>query len=298
VAAGFIQDYRKELDSDIWLMPPLYHRVWQYLKYKANYDVGEIPMRDGSTFRVEPGQHLTSVRQIAKGVGWYEGKAWKEPNPKTIDTILKWLEKKSMISINRGTGNREYTLVTLINWAIYQHEAVSSNSKVTAEKQLVDIKNNKEKELKNITTITPAESHSIEWSISGNPKNEESPYLQILQGYCKLHNRFEVHVKSKEREAMDKMVAGGVPSPFTIRTMELLYEDKRKREEPRFQPPTSFLYYENAIWEAWENESITAEVPSSPVALGRNATEQRRFNHAKPRTGNTRSSNEYDRLSL
>lgn len=26
---GWIKDYRKEQDSDIWVMPPLYHRVWK-----------------------------------------------------------------------------------------------------------------------------------------------------------------------------------------------------------------------------------------------------------------------------
>jgi hypothetical protein len=57
---GFIKDYRKELESDIRIMPPLYHRTWQYLKYMINHSDNEIPMNDGTKFLVKAGQHLTS----------------------------------------------------------------------------------------------------------------------------------------------------------------------------------------------------------------------------------------------
>ena len=150
---GFIKDYRSELRSDIWMMPPLYHRVWQYLKYRANHSYNKIPMEDGNFFSIQPGQHLTSVRTIAQGVGYYEGLIWKEPNPKTISTILTWLEKQEMISIDRGRGNRQYTLITVSNWALYQVENGQGNSKETesgqGREQLADIKKNDKECLKN-----------------------------------------------------------------------------------------------------------------------------------------------------
>lgn len=150
---GFIKDFRSELRSDIWMMPPLYHRVWQYLKYKVNHSPNKIPMEDGNFFSISPGQHLTSVRSIAQGVGYYEGLVWKEPNPKTVSTILSWLEKQSMIKIDRGRGNRQYTLVTVLNWALYQVENGEGNSKGTASgegrEQRADIKKNDKEGLKN-----------------------------------------------------------------------------------------------------------------------------------------------------
>lgn len=118
--SGWIKDHRKELKSDVWQMPPLYHRVWQWIKYQVNHDDAVIPMANGTKLSIRPGQHLTSIRNIAQGVGWYEGALWKEPNPKTIDKILEWFEKNNMISISRGRGNRQYTLITLINWGNYQ----------------------------------------------------------------------------------------------------------------------------------------------------------------------------------
>lgn len=154
---GFIKDFRAELKSDIWMMPPLYHRVWQYLKYKVNHSPNKIPMEDGTFFDINPGQHLTSVRNIARGVGYYEGLQWKEPNPRTISKILEWLEKQLMITINRGRGNRQYTLITLSNWGLYQTNGEGGNSKTTAHtpprtpdsKQPVHIKKNEEEGLKN-----------------------------------------------------------------------------------------------------------------------------------------------------
>lgn len=145
--SGWIKDYRKELESDIWMMPPLYHRVWQYIKYMANHKPTKIPLENGDFFTIEAGQHLTSIRGIAKGVAWYEGRVYKEPNPRTISKILNWLEKVKMIEINRGRGNREYTLITIVNWALYQgsdDEGVTANAqgRTQASKQRVHINKN------------------------------------------------------------------------------------------------------------------------------------------------------------
>ncbi|MEV2592971.1 hypothetical protein ABNC46_07155 [Paenibacillus larvae] len=120
------------MKSDIWLMPPLYHRVWQYLKYMANHQDNEIPMNDGSRLKIRRGQCLTSIRNIANGVGYYERAVWREPNPKTISTVLGWLEENEMITIERGQSNRQYTLITVINWEIYQETEDKSNGKVTS----------------------------------------------------------------------------------------------------------------------------------------------------------------------
>lgn len=134
--SGWIKDYRREVESNIWLMPPLYHRVWQWLKYNVNHSDNEIPLTDGSTLKIEKGQRLTSIRQIAKGVGWYEGHKWLEPNPKTVKTIINWLKVNRMILVDNGKGNRQYTLVTLTKWDFFQSNEFEGNAEVTVDKQL------------------------------------------------------------------------------------------------------------------------------------------------------------------
>lgn len=138
--AGWIYDFRQELDSTIWQMPPMYHRVWQYLKYTVNHSPARIPNKDGTFTDIAPGQHATSYRYLAKGVGYYEGTKWKEPNPKTIKSILMWLQQQNMIIVQ---GNTYGTLVTIVNWHLYQLEKVQGNKKETEKKQRLDT-NNKE----------------------------------------------------------------------------------------------------------------------------------------------------------
>ena len=112
--SGWIADYRKELESNIWLMPPTYHRVWQWIKYSVNHKEAKIPNRSGGVTIIKPGQRATSYRQIAKGVGYYESvHKWKEPNTKTIKVILDWLVNQGMIVVE---GNSEGTVITVANW--------------------------------------------------------------------------------------------------------------------------------------------------------------------------------------
>lgn len=152
---GYIKDYRQELDSDIWAMPPLYHRIWQYLKYMANHKDNSIPMRDGSKILIKEGQHLTSIRQIAKNVAWYERGIEKIPNPKTVKEVLSWLESSNMILTDKS--NRKYTLITIVNYGFYQgndtDKVTESNTlKVTVSKQTTDINKNDKKDTTTTTT--------------------------------------------------------------------------------------------------------------------------------------------------
>ena len=128
---GYIKDHRKELLSDIWAMPPLYHRVWQWLKYHVNHNDNEIPLNDGTRLHIKKGQHLTSIRKIARGVGYYDKGLWEEPNPRTIDRILKWLVRNNMIIVENGKDGRQYTLITIMNWEAYQMEEAIPKKKET-----------------------------------------------------------------------------------------------------------------------------------------------------------------------
>lgn len=222
---GYIKDHRKELNSAIWMMPPLYHRTWQYLKYVVNHQDNTIPMRDGSFLTIKAGQHLTSVRDIAKNIGWYEGVKWKEPNPKTVSTILEWLEKQSMITIDRGKGNRQYTLITLINWGVYQEKFVEGNSKVTDREHLVDINKNDQECFKNDLYTTTADSVPSPEESDGvpttGPMGDSVPSEEISQtsklAEKAILDRF-IQLRAKgfnfsptDELAAKEIIAGGVP---------------------------------------------------------------------------------------
>ncbi len=157
--AGWIKDYRQELKSDIWKMPPLYHRVWQYLKYIVNHSPETIPTRDGGKLLVKKGQRVTSYQKIAEDVKWYEWGVERIPNKKTIKAILDWLENEGMIE---RESNAKGTVITLCNYCIYQSkEDGESNEQRTTKKRTLDTnkndKNDKndKNEKKVITDSTP-----------------------------------------------------------------------------------------------------------------------------------------------
>ena len=128
---GWIKDYRQELSSDIWNMPPIYHRVWQYLKYTVNHQPRTVPSKDGDIF-IDKGQTITSYQQIADGCGWYEWGVKRTPNKKTIKTVLEWLQRSEMVKVE---SNARGTRITLCNYGIYQVQEVA---KVTQKKRSLD----------------------------------------------------------------------------------------------------------------------------------------------------------------
>jgi len=126
---GYTKSYRKELESDIWMMPPLYHRVFHYLRQKAEWKPTIFPTRKKFGIAVNPGQLITSMGNIAEGVAWYEYGARKVPNRKTIRDVLTWLEGNTMVTV---FSNKRGTFIIINNWDVYN---VSDNKKVTPGKQ-------------------------------------------------------------------------------------------------------------------------------------------------------------------
>jgi hypothetical protein len=162
---GHLLDWRKEVDSAIWLMPPLYYKVWKYILKRANYKDTTLPLRQGGKIDLKRGQFLTTLRDIADGISWYERNRKVVPNPNQIRRILKWMEKQEMIVIEKinltsssrapnekqGFCNNPPTLITILNYSHYQSPKEKgcnrgSNSPVTVVSQ--------EKELKRIKNIS------------------------------------------------------------------------------------------------------------------------------------------------
>lgn len=144
---GYIKLHRAIIKSDIYQMPPLYLRVFERLLLEANHKDTYIPYRYPGTKTVgkkliKRGERLTSIRDIAEWVGWYERGKFKVPNPKTISSILNWLVENNMLEIY-DLGNRKETHYSIVNYSVYQDcNDDKSNSQVTEKKQSTDTNNN------------------------------------------------------------------------------------------------------------------------------------------------------------
>ncbi|MEK4328950.1 hypothetical protein MKX70_24225 [Paenibacillus sp. FSL R7-0312] len=114
------------------------------------------------------------------------------------------------------------------------------------------------------TTITSTTDNEFADEID---QGKPGDMFELLNAFCKMNHRLDIHISPREREAMGRMVAGGTPNPFTIRTMESLLQAKREREGDGFKYPTSFLYYVDGIKKAWLNSQTTA-APTDGVAPG------------------------------
>lgn len=116
---GFIKKWRKEVGSDIWQMPPLYNRVWNFLLVYVEWRPTIFPTQKRFGIHVNSGQKITSLNNIADNVSWKEYGVTKTPNRKTIKKILEWLDFNEMISIE---SNRQGTYISICNWGKYQSD--------------------------------------------------------------------------------------------------------------------------------------------------------------------------------
>lgn len=144
---GFIYLHRSIINSDIYQMPPLYLRVFERLILEANHKDVFIPYKEKSTDPISKklikrGERLTTIRDIAEWVSWYERGKLKIPNPKTIISILDWLKKNDMIK-TYDLGNKKGTHYSIVNYDTYQtKDSDKSNKKETDSKQSLALNNN------------------------------------------------------------------------------------------------------------------------------------------------------------
>jgi hypothetical protein len=100
-----IDTLREDLDSDIWAMPPVYYRVWLYLRCLAYHKEISAPLSGGTSITLLPGQCITTLREIAASAAWFERGILKVPNVRSIDDILCWMEEQDLIEIEHGKSS-------------------------------------------------------------------------------------------------------------------------------------------------------------------------------------------------
>ena len=118
---GFTKAYRREIDepSQVWLMPPIYHRIFYYLRQRAAWETRLIPNKGALGTWLAPGSIITSVDKIVEAVSYYDKGDLRTPAKRTILDVLIWLEDQAMIT---RLSNTRGTLIYINNWHIYQSD--------------------------------------------------------------------------------------------------------------------------------------------------------------------------------
>lgn len=130
---SWVKLFRKSLDSPVFQNPNLW-QVWCYCLMRANHKQSKI-LWNKSEIILREGEFITGRFQGAKDCNM---------NPNTFYLQLKTLEKLGNITIS---SNNKNSLVTIVNWASYQHQPENDNNKKTEETQNY---NNKSNDLKPI----------------------------------------------------------------------------------------------------------------------------------------------------
>lgn len=133
---GFIKLARCLIDK------PIFHnekilKIWIWCLLKASHTEHE-QMVGNQKVLLLPGQFLT---------GRYAGAREVDLNPSTFWKYMVWLKKNQSLDIK---SNSKYSLVTIVNWDLYQIELYKSDSKSDSKMTAKEQQNNTNKNGKNV----------------------------------------------------------------------------------------------------------------------------------------------------
>lgn len=110
--SGWVKIHRKIMNNAVW-SDPLRLKAWLHCILAANHEDKEI-FRNGNVIRIKKGQFITSNRKLQEEWGC---------STNTVKKILDQLTDLEMIRYS--TKSRRYTVITLINYGVYQDRVYS-----------------------------------------------------------------------------------------------------------------------------------------------------------------------------
>ena len=163
--AGWIKLHRKIINSTVFDNEKLL-KVWIWCLLKATHDEYE-QLVGRQIVNLQKGQFVTGRNAASKEL---------KMTPSTTWDYLKVLERNQNIDIK---SNNKYSIVTIVNWELYQSENEISDNKSTTNQQQINtnknIKNNK-----NISIYSIFDSYS-----------DNADLRQALRDYSQMRNKIK-----------------------------------------------------------------------------------------------------------
>lgn len=161
------------------MQKPIFHnekllKVWIWCLLKASHKEHE-QLIGLQKIKLQPGQFVT---------GRYAGAKELKMNPSTFWKYLLWLSGNQSLDIQ---SNNKFSLVTLINWELYQIEPQKSNSKndskMTTKEQQRDTNKNVKNEKNELINISEEEKSILEYlpEINNYPLDAERDLRQVRE---------------------------------------------------------------------------------------------------------------------
>lgn len=149
MTGGYLKLWRSSLDSEVFHNEYLW-RLWSYCLMKTTYKARYVRLQIGggvSSIQIEAGQFIFGRTKAAEYLCWKPSTLWK-----------RMLKLQSMGNIKIDSSNKQFSIVTICNWADYQGEEISKeqrgDNEVTTKEQRGDTnkKDKKDEKDKKITT--------------------------------------------------------------------------------------------------------------------------------------------------
>ena len=183
MARPWLKLWRKTQQSFIWLMPPLYLKVWFWILINADDETGEI---------------RTSLDKIAADVAWDEKNGHRKPSRRTISRAISELEKVN--SILTEVVYRSYTKITVVNWAEYQspanggiqtapQEAGQNSPTLDLRREVLSTSGEEEGTSQKSPSSLPVEASPEAWKLIGTIEKELSCPLHALGHHARILDR-------------------------------------------------------------------------------------------------------------
>jgi len=215
---GWIKLYRKLIENPIFLKPELL-QLFIYCLLKANHETQRI-IFNGQEIEIKSGQFITGREVMGRDL---------KQNPITTYKRLKVLENLQILNIK---SNNKFSVVTVLNWELYQSEEMKRNSKrnnkgTTREQQGNTNKNDKnDKNEKNIYI-----------GLSENMKNAINDFIEMRKKIRKpmTERAIQIMLKKLDGLAKDETTKIAILEQSTERgwlSVFPLKEDKPSQKQP------------------------------------------------------------------
>lgn len=142
---GWIKLHREFLNSHTYQsLTPEQVVITLYILANVNHKPRSW-VYDGVEYHLSPGQMITSLNSIERGINK------KEITQSKIRTCLKKLEKLNFITNKSSNNNR---VITVVSWAMYQDDSCDVSTDLTKQSQSIDIENTNTSQGVNIDLTT------------------------------------------------------------------------------------------------------------------------------------------------
>jgi len=249
---GYIKLYRKLLNNPIMQKPELL-QLFIYCLLRANHEPNKTFF---GTIDIEKGQFVTGRFELSKDL---------KVKPSTIYKRLQMLSKSDFLNIE---SNNKNTLVTIVNWELYQIKGKKSNTK----------SNNK---------VTTKEQQS---NTNKNDKNvrmkEEKIYTELFEKAYKIYSRPQAKQDTFKNwnKLLDKYTEEQLLQ-FTQNYVDY-YNSIPDNEKPYAYSSNNFFgvkaYYQDFVqprkWEGKPNSSTQQNKPVNMANFGQRTYDDAYYN--------------------